>query len=105
MKHKSILVITLTLASAASLATQSAAQTTPVFSKDVAPVLYKNCASCHRPGEIAPMSLLSYEEVRPWAKSIREKVSLGQMPPWHSADPRGTFSNDRRLTDRERDTI
>ena len=86
-------------------AVTSAAQTTPVFSKDVAPVLYKNCASCHRPGEIAPMSLLSYEEVRPWAKSIREKVSLGQMPPWHSTDPRGTFSNDRRLADRDRDTI
>src|SRR5690242_15215416 len=86
-------------------AATSAAETTPVFSKDVAPVLYKNCASCHRPGEIAPMSLLSYEEVRPWAKSIREKVSLGQMPPWHSTDPRGTFLNDRRLADRERDTI
>src|SRR5258708_35325452 len=51
------------------------------------------------------MPLLTYEQVRPWAKSIREKVSLGQMPPWHSDAPRGTFSNDRRLTDAERDTL
>ncbi|MGH9931908.1 MAG: hypothetical protein ACREA9_22135, partial [Pyrinomonadaceae bacterium] len=47
---------------------------TPTFSKDVAPVLFKNCASCHRPGDIAPMSLLTYESARPWAKAIREQV-------------------------------
>ena len=51
------------------------------------------------------MPLLTYEQTRPWAKSIREKVSLGQMPPWHSTNPRGTFSNDRRMTDREKDTL
>src|SRR5690349_8432137 len=61
----------------------------PTFSKEVAPVLYKNCAGCHRPGEIAPMSLLSYEQARPWAKSIREKVLSGQMPPWHAAEAHG----------------
>jgi hypothetical protein len=77
----------------------------PTFSKDVAPIVYKNCASCHRPGDIAPMSLLTYDQVRPWAKSIREKVSLGQMPPWHSTDPRGTFSNDRRLSDADKNTL
>src|SRR5690242_6281156 len=77
----------------------------PTYSKDVAPILYKNCASCHRAGEIAPMSLLTYKETRPWAASIREKVTLGEMPPWHSNDPRGTFSNDRRLSVAERDTI
>ena len=84
---------------------QTSSSAVPTFSKDVAPILYKNCASCHRPGEIAPMSLLTYEQVRPWAKSIREKVSLGQMPPWHSVDPRGKFLNDRRLTDQEKDTL
>jgi hypothetical protein len=78
---------------------------TPTFSSDVAPILYKNCATCHRPGEIAPMSLLTYEQARPWAKSIKEKVALGQMPPWHATEPRGVFSNDRRLTDAERDTL
>ena len=77
----------------------------PTFSRDVAPILYKNCASCHRPGEIAPMPLLTYEQARPWAKSIQEKVSLEQMPPWHADAPRGVFSNDRRLTSQEKDTL
>src|SRR5262249_11804681 len=77
----------------------------PTFSKDVAPILFKNCASCHRPGEIAPMSLLTYENARPWAKSIRERVAVGDMPPWHASQPSGTFSNDRRLTDAEKDTL
>src|SRR5581483_3187047 len=77
----------------------------PTFSKEVAPILYKNCAGCHRPGEIAPMSLLTYEQARPWAKSIREKVLSGQMPPWHASEPRGTFLNDRRLTDADKNTL
>jgi len=83
----------------------SAAENSPTFTKDVAPVLYKNCVSCHRAGDIAPMPLITYEQVRPWAKSIREKVSLGQMPPWHSDAPHGTFLNDRRLSDRDKDTV
>jgi mono/diheme cytochrome c family protein len=75
------------------------------FNKDVAPILFKNCAECHRPGEAAPMSLLSYKEARPWARSIREKVLSREMPPWH-ADPNvGQFSNDPRLTQAEIDTI
>ena len=89
----------------AALLSGTAMGGTPTFSKDVAPILYKNCASCHRPGEIAPMPLLTYAQTRPWAKSIREKVLLGEMPPWHAAQPRGTFSNDRRLTDSERNTL
>lgn len=75
------------------------------FSKDVAPIFYHNCIQCHRPGEIAPMSLMTYKESRPWARSIREKVSTRDMPPWH-ADPRhGEFANDRRLSEKEVDTI
>ena len=75
------------------------------FNKDVAPILFKNCVECHRPGESAPMSLLSYKEARPWARSIREKVISRQMPPWH-ADPRvGQFSNDASLTRDQIDTI
>jgi hypothetical protein len=78
---------------------------TPTFSKDIAPIFYKNCANCHRPGEIAPMSLMTYKEVRPWAKAIREKVATREMPPWH-ADPKyGTWSNDRRMSQKEVDTI
>src|SRR5438105_4870669 len=89
---------------AAGLA-QSTTAAAPTFSKDVAPILYKNCAGCHRAGDIAPMSLLTYEQVRPWARSIKEKVSLGQMPPWHAEAPRGAFANDRRLSDKEKETL
>jgi hypothetical protein len=78
---------------------------TPTFSKDVAPVLFKNCSGCHRPGEIGPMPLLNYTQARPWAKSIRAAVAAGTMPPWHATEDRGTFSNDRRLTSQERETI
>jgi mono/diheme cytochrome c family protein len=75
------------------------------FTKDVASILNNNCASCHRPGEIAPMSLLSYKDVRPWAKSIREVVAERRMPPW-LADPHyGEFANDRRLSQKDVDTI
>ena len=77
----------------------------PTFTKDVAPILYASCAGCHRPGEVAPMSLLSYDEVRPWAKSIRKKVTSREMPPW-GADPHyGKFKDDRSLSDTQIQTI
>ena len=75
------------------------------FAKDVAPILYSKCISCHRPGEVAPMALRTYEEVRPWARSIKQKVSTRQMPPWFADPAHGSFSNDARLSDREIDTI
>ena len=75
------------------------------FTRDVAPIFYKNCAECHRPGEAAPMSLLSFKEARPWAKSIKEKVATKQMPPWHADPKHGEFSNDRRLSQAQIDTI
>jgi hypothetical protein len=75
------------------------------FTKDVAPIFYKNCTGCHRPGEIAPMSLLTYNDARPWAKSIREKVANREMPPWH-ADPKyGEWRNDRRISQEAINTI
>ena len=70
------------------------------FAKDIAPILQEKCQGCHREGSMAPMSLLTYEQVRPWAKSIAARVSTGTMPPWHSVDARGTFANDRRKTSR-----
>lgn len=77
----------------------------PTFTKDVAPLLFKNCAGCHRPSDIAPMSLLDYKSARPWAKSIRDAVVTRKMPPWF-ADPRfGVFSNDTRLSGQEIETI
>ncbi len=77
----------------------------PTFTKDVAPILYKNCTNCHRPGEIAPMSLLTYKDARPWAKAIGANVSRGTMPPWHADPAHGEFLNDRRLSDPDKDTI
>jgi len=77
----------------------------PTFSKDVAPILYKNCAGCHRQGEIGPMSLLSYNDARPHAKAIRDEVGDGNMPPWHADPKHGKFANDRSLSADERATL
>jgi hypothetical protein len=82
-----------------------AAQTSPTFYKDVLPILQANCQSCHRPGEVAPMALLTYEQARPWARAIKSAVASRQMPPWF-ADPNfGHFVNERRLVDREIATL
>jgi hypothetical protein len=71
------------------------------FSHDVAPILYQHCVACHHPNDIAPMSLLTYKEARPWAAAIRQAVVSGKMPPW-KADPHfGKWSNDPRLSDAE----
>jgi|RhiMetdeSRZDD1v2_1073273.scaffolds.fasta_scaffold64650_2 mono/diheme cytochrome c family protein len=75
------------------------------FNKDVAAILYNNCASCHRPNDIGPMSLLSYKEARPWARSIKEKVVNREMPPWSPDPAYGEFSNDHRLAQTDVDTI
>jgi mono/diheme cytochrome c family protein len=88
-----------------AIVANQASTTKVTFTKDIAPILYKNCAECHRTGEIAPMSLLSYQEVRPWSKSIRERVADRSMPPW-SADPNvGHWANDPRLSEKEIATI
>jgi len=77
----------------------------PTFTKDVAPILYARCAECHRPGEAGPMALLTYEQVRPWAKAIKTSTLSRTMPPWH-ADPSQThFANNRRLSDAQVQTI
>src|SRR5262249_36155582 len=75
------------------------------FSKDVAPIFFKQCAECHREGEVAPFSTLSYKDVRPWAKSIKEKVISKEMPPWHADPKHGEWLNDRRLTQEQIDMI
>jgi hypothetical protein len=69
------------------------------FNKDVVPILQKNCQGCHRPGEIAPMSFLTYGETRPWAKAIKSAVVSRQMPPWFADPSYGHFANDRTLSD------
>jgi hypothetical protein len=71
------------------------------FNKDVFPILQKNCHVCHRPGEIAPMSFLTYEAARPWAKAIKEAVVTRKMPPWFADPGVGHFANERRLSNSE----
>src|SRR5215216_1440338 len=77
----------------------------PTFAEDVAPIVYKNCTSCHRPGGLGPFSLLDYDSAAPKLAKIRGMVASGRMPPWQATGPRGVFRNDRRLTDQERDLI
>ena len=83
-----------------------AAEETPTFAKDVAPIIFDNCVSCHRPDHIAPMTLRSFEEARPWARSIKDMVVAREMPPW-GADPNNSlkFRNDRHLSQDDIDTI
>ena len=75
------------------------------FHKTVEPILQARCQGCHRPGEAAPMSLLTYQQARPWAKAIKEAVLLRKMPPWFADPAHGSFSNDRRLSREEIDTL
>jgi mono/diheme cytochrome c family protein len=92
--------------SAVVLAPLSAAgQSVPTFAKDVAPILYAKCVECHRPTMFAPMSLVKFDEARPWAKSIRNRVATRTMPPWGADPEHGVFKNDPRLSDQEIATI
>jgi hypothetical protein len=102
------LALLVALATSPLDAGQSAPGPRPVtFARDVAPIFQQHCQVCHRPGSIAPMSLITYAETRPWAKSIKQKVIVREMPPWFIDKNVGVqhFSNDRSLTDREVDVI
>jgi hypothetical protein len=111
MTHKTLALATILVsAGSALLAAGGAPQGTAsadrlTFSRDVAPIVFAKCASCHRPGEVAPMSLLSFKDVRPWAGAIREKVASRAMPPWHADRAYGTFRNNPSLSQAEIDTI
>lgn len=83
----------------------AANSTAPTFNKDVLPLLQANCQQCHRPGEIAPMSLLTYNEARPWAKAIKAAVVSRKMPPWFADPSVGHFANDRRLSEAQIQTL
>jgi hypothetical protein len=98
--------LVLTAAAAAPALAQTAASA-PTFTKDIAPIFQAKCESCHRPDSIAPMSLVTYEQSRPWARSIRDRVQTRQMPPWHLDKSLGIqhFENDRSLSDAEIDTV
>src|SRR5262244_2907358 len=90
----------LVLAVLAMAAVATAQPSTVTFSKDVLPILQKNCQACHRPGQIGPMSLLSYQEARPWAKAIKAAVATRKMPPW-SADPQLWALHERSFVETE----
>jgi hypothetical protein len=97
-------------AAGALLPTLASAQTAakqPTFTKDIAPILQRSCVNCHRPGESAPMSLMTYEEARPWARAIKTRTTAREMPPFHMDKTIGItkFKNDPSLSDEEIQTI
>src|SRR5256885_10131153 len=100
-------MVRLALASLAVAAIAAAPdQPSPVtFTKDVLPILQEHCQSCHRPGQVAPMSLIRYQETRPWARAIKSAVTLRKMPPWFADPNYGHFTNDRSLRQSEIDTL
>lgn len=81
------------------------AERAPTFTKDVAPILHGHCVACHRPGHIAPMSLIGYDETRPWARAIKARVAAREMPPWHAAPGIREYGNDPSLPGAAIDTI
>ena len=97
------LIVTAPFLAASLLAANTASTTT--FYKDVLPVFQRNCQNCHRPGEAAPMSLLTYESARPWAKAIKTAVASRKMPPWYADPAHGKFANDARLAEADIATL
>ena len=91
----------------ASVTAADTPATQVTFSKDVAPIFQAKCQECHQPNSIAPMSLITYQDARPWARSIKERVATRQMPPWHIDRSVGVqkFKNDMSLSDEQVDTI
>src|SRR3989442_6208242 len=102
-----VLLLTLSaLAVSMRITAQDSAKTRAVtFNKDVLPILQKNCQACHRPGEVAPMSFLTYKDARPWAQAMKAAVTKRQMPPWFADPAYGHFANERRLNDSEIKTL
>ena len=101
--------LTVLFATAAALLGQPRSSAAPApevtFTRDVAPILHAKCVTCHRAGEVAPMPLLTFDDARPWAKAIKDKVASRQMPPWFADPAVGTFANDARLSAGEISTI
>src|SRR5215831_12502939 len=103
----STLLFGLTLTSGLGAQSPAPSASPFTFTRDVAPILQKSCQNCHRPGSIAPMSLLTYEDARPWARSIKTRIEMRQMPPWHVDRSVGIrkFKDDPSLSDREIATL
>ena len=99
------ILLTLVVAGAALAAPPSKGAAAVTYNKDVLPILQNRCQGCHRPGEIGPMSFLSYKETRPWAKGIKQAVLTGKMPPWFAEPGHRALANERRLTQAEINTL
>ncbi len=93
------------LAAAAQLAAGPQSKTTPDFARDIAPIIYKICAPCHRPGEVGPFPLLSYSDVKKHARQIAEVTRSRYMPPWLPEPGYGEFQDARRLSEQQIETI
>ena len=107
MKNNARFMLAMVAVLLASVAMSSQDRGAPTFTRDVAPIFQEKCQSCHRPDSIAPMPLLTYQEARPWAKGIRERVISRAMPPWAIDKTIGIqhFANDRSLSDAQIQTI
>jgi len=102
-----LVVLVLLVLAVPAFAADAGSIPTPTFARDVAPIFQQKCLACHRPDSIAPMSLVSYDEARPWARAIRARVAARTMPPWHMDKTVGIqhFDNDASLSDRQIETI
>jgi len=102
-----VLALAFTATTLMPSAAAAAGVANPTFTKDIAPIFQEKCEACHRPDSIAPMSLVTFEEARPWARSIKTRVESHQMPPWNIDKTVGIqeFKNDRSLTDDQVATI
>src|ERR1700726_4467326 len=103
--NRTVLGLLFAVCSTAHLSSQMANMNAPTFTKDVAPILQKNCQTCHRPGEAAPFSLLNYQQARPWAAAMKEAVLSQKMPPWFADPHHGKFSNDPSLSKADINTL
>src|SRR5213080_1134221 len=106
-KPVGVLALAFSVATLMPSAAAAAGAANPTFTKDIAPIFQEKCEACHRPNSIAPMSLVSFAEARPWARSIKARVTDHQMPPWQIDRTVGIqrFKNDRSLTDDQVETI
>src|SRR5262245_18823011 len=100
-----LIAVTSLAAQVSSPSTGSHSASPVTFNTDVLPILQRECQVCHRPGEIAPMSFLTYDGTRPWAKAIKNAVMSGKMPPWFADPSYGDFRNAPKLTPSDIETL
>ena len=104
MKYSALFIL-IAVCVVANTAGPAAGQQSATFYRDVLPILQERCQTCHRPGEVGPMPLMTYDQARPWAKSVKQAVVSRKMPPWNVEGPPGRFHNDPSLSTREIETL